>query len=232
MSINHSIKTKKLKPYPNQETLWSYFMQAIEPSSKDINEAFPEYHPMWVIQSQRKIPSSERFKYMREYMLNISREQCATYLRVAVSKIQRWETGKAEVPFMAFEILRLVFESAHFKLSSKYWQGWFIDNDGRLVSPDRGDLSFSPHELSFIRETHQIKTMYETENKKLRAEIEPLRTELAALKARYPHDGLLDELKAIEARLSEISERVSPNKVVHISNKTKTTEPLLEVKAA
>lgn len=223
---------KKALPYPNKETQWSYFMQAIEPSNTKINECFPEYHPMWVIQSQRKVVSAEYFRFMRKQLLSMTHKQCAAYLRVTISEIQKWETNKATVPFMAFELLRLVFESAFFRLSNKNWQGWFIGHDGRLVSPDRGNLSFSPDELSFIRETHQIKAMYEIENRKLRAEIEPLRTELAALKAADPNDGVLNELKTIEAKLSEISAKVSPSKVVHIGNKSKTTESLLEIKAA
>lgn len=225
-------KSKKPNPYPNQTTLWSYFMQAIEPNSTEINIAFPEYHPMWVIQSQRKTVSAVQFRLMREHLLKMTRKQCAAYLRATIHSIESWETGKIEVPFIAFELLRVVFESAFFRLSNKNWQGWFIGHDGRLVSPDRGNLSFSPDELSFIRETHQIKAMYEIENRKLRAEIEPLRTELAALKAADPNDGVLNELKTIEAKLSEISAKVSPSKVVHIGNKSKTTESLLEIKAA
>lgn len=223
---------KKPLPYPNQATLWSYFMQAIEPNNPEIDAAFPEYHPMWIIQSQRKTVSAEYFLFMREHLLNMTRKQCAAYLRVTISTVKDWETGNDTVPFMAFELLRVVFDSAHSRLSNKNWQGWFIDSDGRLVSPDRGSLSFSAHELSFIRETHQVKAMYENENKQLRAEIEPLRAELAALKAANPHDSLLDELKAIEARLGELATMASPSKVVHISNKTKITETLLEVKAA
>ena len=207
-------------------------MQAIDPSSTEINECFPEYHPMWVIQSQKKSVSSEYFRFMREQWLCMTRKQCAAYLRATVLEIQKWETNKVTVPFMAFELLRLVYESANFRLSNKDWQGWFIDSNGRLVSPKRGSLSFSPDELSFIRETHQVKSMYQEENRQLRAEVEPLRAELAALKASNPHDVLLDELKAIGSNLAEITARVSPNKVVHISNKTKITETLLEVKAA
>lgn len=225
-------KYARNKLYPNKETQWSYFMQAIEPSSPEINVAFPEYHPMWVIQSQRKTVSAVQFRFMREHMLKMTREQCAAYLRATISNVQSWETGEIDVPFIAFELLRVVFESVNFKLSNKSWKGWFIDTNGRLVSPDRGDLSFSPDELSFIRETHQVKAMYQTENNQLRKEIGPLRAEIAELRAARGNDGLLDELKAIETRLAELSARVSPNKVVHISNKTKITESLLEAKAA
>lgn len=232
MGQTMSNKSKKANPYPNEKAQWSYFMQAIEPKNDAINVAFPEYHPMWVIQSQSKSVSAGYFKHMRKFMLNMTVEQCAAYVRVSSNTVRNWEAGKVTVPFAVFELLRVVFESAHFRLSHKDWQGWFIANDGRLVSPDRGSLSFSAHELSFIRETHQVKSMYETENRQLRAEIEPLRVELAALKAADQYDGLLDELKEIEAKLSEISAKVSPSKVVHIGNKPKTIEPLLEVKAA
>jgi hypothetical protein len=225
-------KSKKPNPYPNQTTLWSYFMQAIEPNSTEINIAFPEYHPMWVIQSQRKTVSAMQFRLMREHLLKMTRKQCAAYLRATIRSIESWETGKVEVPFIAFELLRVVFESVNFKLSNKSWQGWFVDTNGRLVSPDRGSLSFSSDELSFIRETHQVKSMYQAENKKLRDEVEPLRAEIAELKAARGNDRLLDELKAIEARLAELSTRVTSNNIVHITNKAKIIESLLEVKAA
>jgi transcriptional regulator with XRE-family HTH domain len=225
-------KYARNKLYPNKATQWSYFMQAIEPNSPEINTAFPEYHPMWVVQSQKKSVSAEYFRFMRELLLNMTHEQCAAYLRVTISHIASWENGKVEVPFMAFELLRVVYESANFRLSNKDWKGWFIDSNGRLVSPNRGSLSFSPDELSFIREVHQVNAMYKEENKQLREEIEPLRAELAAFKAGDQHDGFLDELKEIGSKLAEISARVSPNKVVHISNKTKINETLMEVKAA
>jgi len=224
-------KASKPKPYPNKSTDWSYMMQAIEPSNREINVAFPDYHPMWVIQSQKKTVSGENFKLLREHLLKMTREQCGAYFRVSKATIQNWETGKSKLPFIAFELMRLVFESVHFRLSNKDWQGWFVNNDGRLVSPDRGNLSFSPHELSFVRETHQVKSMYEAENKKLRAEVEPLRAEIAVLKAASGDDGVLDELIAIEAQLADLASRVSKRKVVPIT-KNKSTETSQEVKVA
>lgn len=38
---------------PSQKTRWAYYVQAIEPKSDAINRAFPDYHPQWVVQSQR-----------------------------------------------------------------------------------------------------------------------------------------------------------------------------------
>jgi len=227
------VARKKLLPYPNKATLWAYYMQAIEPNSTELNEAFPEYQPMWVIQSQNKMVTAENFKVMREHLLKMTRKQCAAYLRVTIRTVQSWETGKEAVPFMAFELLRLVSESVHYRLSHKDWQGWFIDSNGRLVSPDRGNLSFSPDELSFIRETHQVKAMYQTENNQLRKEVEPLRAEIAELRAADGYRDMLDELKAIEAKIGNLTSKIISNKVVPIGHRSRTIEPiLLEVKAA
>ncbi len=223
---------KKSSVFPNKETQWSYFMQAIEPNSAEINIAFPGYHPMWVIQSQRKSVSAEYFRFMREKLLDMTRKQCAAYLRVSMRLIQKWETNEEPIPFMAFELLRVVFESAHFRLSNKDWQGWFISHDGRLVSPDRGNLSFSPGELSFIRETHQVKSMYQTENNRLREEVESLRIEINELRAADSHNQLLSELKEIEERLSELTEKVTHKNVVPIPNRNNKSNPILEEKAA
>lgn len=217
-SKKSALALKKVEKFPNKSTRWSYYMQAIEPNSKEINSAFPGYHPMWVIQSQNKPVSAEYFRSMREFILDMNCDQCAAYLRVRVTQIKRWESGKDAIPFAVFELLRVVSESVHFKLSNKNWQGWFIDTNGRLVSPDRGRLSFSPDELSYVRETHQVKSMYETENKLLRAEIEPLRAELAKRQAMDSYHDLLNELKAIEQRLADVADEIANSNVVHINH--------------
>lgn len=223
---------KNLSAFPNKETQWSYFMQAIEPSSTEVNMAFPDYHPMWVIQSQKKSVSAEYFRFMREKILDMTRKQCAAYLRVTMRLVQKWETNEEPIPFMAFELLRVVFESAHFRLSNKDWQGWFIAHNGRLVSPNRGDLSFSPDELSFIRETHQIKSMYQAENNRLREEAELLRAEVNELRTADRHSQLLSELKEIEERLFELTEKISHKNVVQIAHRNNKSNPILEGKAA
>ncbi len=208
MTIQNGIQKGKVKKplgrkHPNEKTMYAYYMQAIEPNSKAINDAFPEYHPMWLIKSQQKTVSAKHFKYMREVMLGMTREECGAFLRASECTLRNWESGKSPVPFMAFELLRLVYESAHFKMSHSEWQGWFISDDGRLVSPDRGNLSFSPSELSFIRETHTANAIYQAENTRLLQENETLRKE------------------------------IHKYKVVHLSNKNnKTNSIALEEKAA
>jgi len=145
----------KTKPkFMTEKTRWAYYMQAIEPRDPKINEAFPDYHPMWIIQSQDMQVTGAKFKYMRDTILGMSIDQCAAYLRLDRVTIYRYEGDRARIPFSAFELLRVLFESAQFRMSHKSWDGWFISKEGKLVSPDVGRLSFTPVDLSSIRPIH------------------------------------------------------------------------------
>ncbi len=224
---------KFTKAQLSKETQWAYFMQAIEPSDKVINDAFTEYHPMWLIQSQKTTISSGQFKFMREHLLNMTVEQCAAYLRVHRTSVNRWENGKSAIPFMVFELLRLVFESANFRLSHQNWQGWFINHEGRLVSPDRAEVSFSPDDLSYVREIHQAKSHFEIEYNRMTAEVMPLKAEIKELKAALGDEGvLLNELKLIENKLSDITSKISSVKVVRLNPKVTVEESFPEAKCA
>lgn len=230
-STKTKAKVKRGYYYPNNMTRWSYFMQAIEPVSDAINEAFPQYHPMWIIRSQAKTANSISFKYLRQYILGITQKQCSAYLRVSESVVGKWESGKSPVPFVVYELLRLLSESVHFKLSNHEWQGWFIDLDGRLVSPDRGSLSFAPHELSFVRETHQLASSLRAENKLLRDQVKHLEGQNQVNETKNQNIGLLDELVAIQERLTQLTAQMTQNNVVSIREK-KTTQSEIEVKVA
>ena len=131
------------------------------------------------LKSQKKTVSGENFKLIREHMVRMSREECAAYLRVHVATLRKWESGTIPVPFAVFELLRLLFENVQFKLSHDSWQGWFINSHGKLVSPERGNLSFSPSDLSFIRETHQANEIYRSEIKRLEQENKKLNLQLS-----------------------------------------------------
>lgn len=187
--------------HPGDKSQWSYWMQAIEPTDPAINEAFPGYHPLWVQRSQRLTVSGEQFQFFRKYLLAITQKQCAAYLRVKLHAVQAWEQGRTPVPFMAFELLRLVFESATFKLSHKEWDGWFIDNSGKLVSPDRGGLSFSPKDFSYVPDVYRRMGVAETENARLRAEVSALQQEAAELRDFIQSNGLLNELHSMKTQL-------------------------------
>ena len=200
--------SKPLAPYPSEKSQWAYWMQAIEPTDPAIQEAFPGYHPLWIQRSQRLAVSGVQFAYFRKHLLAITQKQCASYLRVKTHVVQAWEQGRDPVPFMAFELLRLVYEGATFKLSHKDWDGWFIDQSGKLVSPDRGKLSFSPGELSYVRETYNSKANTEAENDRLRAEISALKTEAAELRAFIQNGAMLNELHSMKNQLEAMLESI------------------------
>lgn len=177
MTTTNKIKkcVNRPTPHPNEKTRWAYYMQAIEPRCEKINSAWPEYHPLWVQQSQKLIPGAEQFKYMRQYMLDINHEQCAAYLRVSERQIKLWELNKSPVPFMAFELLRLVHESVHFRLSHNDWAGWFIASNGQLVCPDVGNTYFKPEDLSIIWLDKQRLRNYENTIREMTEKLEPLK---------------------------------------------------------
>lgn len=213
-TIQTSIKKRKRKTmrpsYPDDKTLWAYFMQGMEePTDKAINEAFPGYHPLWIQGSQKLRVSGEQFKFFRQHLLQITQQQCAAYLRVKLYILRAWEQGREPVPFMAFELLRVVHESTAFKLSHPEWGGWFIASSGELVSPDRGNLSFTPHEFSYIRETHRHKAILEQDSQLLREQVKGLQAEVAELREFSDSGDLLDELHAMKTQLEVMLSSIS-----------------------
>lgn len=208
---NTNIKSKP-KPYPNEMTRWAYYMQAIEPTSKKINEAWPEYHPLWVQQSQRITPGAKQFTYMRQYMLEMTIKQCAAYLRVTEREIKLWELDKRPVPFMAFELLRLVEESVHFRLSNKDWAGWFIGTNGRLTCPHRGNLTFEPNDLTMVREVQNANRCYLLEHQKATTKIRDLEAEIITLKKANYEDDLLTEMEDLQSKIKVLLNRMNEAK--------------------
>ena len=207
----NTIKSKP-KPYPNEMTRWAYYMQAIEPTSNKINEAWPEYHPLWVQHSQKITPSAIQFTHIRQYMLDMTIKQCAAYLRVTERDIKLWELDKRPVPFIAFELLRLVHESVHFRLSNKDWAGWFIGENGRLTCPNRGNLTFEPNDLTMVREVQNANRCYLMEYQKAAAKITALEAEVVSLKKANYEDELLTEMEDLQSKIKVLLNRMNEAK--------------------
>jgi hypothetical protein len=138
-------------------------MQAIEPNDKAINEAFTGFHPQFVVQSQREGVRPEVFVY-RRLQLGMNAKQCAAYLRIDERTLRRWESGHGDIPFVAYELLRVLQENLFAKLTHKAWDGWFISANGELVSPNFGGCSFTPQRLQYVASQG-------TEAERLRAEV-------------------------------------------------------------
>ena len=227
--MKNTTKTKKQPNYPSKQTDWAYWMQAIEQKSMEINEAFPGYHPQWVIRSQLRDVSADGFANIRKYALKISRKQCAAYLRVSEKTILRWETGKVEIPFSAFELLRVVYFTAQFKLSHPDWDGWFISDNGKLVSPFSPDISLSPGEINLVPFLHKWNAIMKTEIEELKQELAKTITENTALRELFLANGITDEVAAMQDKINTLMARINTARVIPFAPKD---EQELEEKVA
>jgi len=201
MSKKHKVKAVAC---PSEKTRWAYWMQAIEPKSEAINKAFPGYHPGWVQRSQRATIGAENFVYLRMYLLNLSQKKTAAYLRVSEKQVRAWESGAEPVPFMAFELLRLVYESAAYRLSHAKWDGWFINDEGCFVSPDVGRLSIRPEDFASLQYVQSERDALRAENARLREAIAAQSEENTKLRELFVNQGVVDEIISIRDRLGEL----------------------------
>jgi len=201
---------KTVKPRaqgPSDKTRWAYWMQAIEPTDPAIEEAFPGYHPLWVQQSQKLTVGPTNLKHLRRHCLNVTQAQAAAYLRVKLREYQAWERGDKPAPFVAFELLRLVYTSSAYRLSHARWDGWHFGQDGRLVSPDVGRQEVGPEDftaLVFLRgelEAH-------------RREVARLKTENARLRQAFRENAITSELEAMQARLGDLLASIQTAQVI------------------
>lgn len=204
----------KATPYPSEKTRWAYWMQAIEPTSEVINQAFPGYHPTWVHRSQRTAINAESFVYLRKFLLNLSQTQTAAYLRVSVKQLRAWEQDTDAVPFMAFELLRMVYESATFRLSHSQWDGWFIGKDGCFVSPDVGSLAVKPEDFTALQYTRSELEIHRAKVKELQEEIAAQVGENTSLRGLFLSQGVVDELRAIQARVDGLLDGIATAEII------------------
>lgn len=209
---NTTVK-KKLHKLPSQKTRWAYWMQAIEPTSKELNEAFPDYHPQWVQMSQSINISPVMFKALREG-LGISQVQCAAYLRTTPKTVGCWERGDHPIPFAAFEVLRLVIDSAQFKLAHPAWDGWFIGKSGELNSPDVGGKGFTPELLNWYSFQRSEASVLKIELRKLTAKLGEAQEENTKLRQMYVAEGVVDELATMSETINQLMLRIATARVI------------------
>jgi len=226
--MKNTTKAKKLHTQLSEKTRWAYWMQAFEPKSEDINRAFPDYHPMWVQMSQRYTIEGETFKIMR-WWLGMTPEQCAAYLRVSVETIFRWESGKASVPFVCFELLRVVSETVRFKMSHQSWDGWFINEHGVLHSPDVGGKGFTPEQLVLSTITRSEAALLRNDVKKLQGQLDAAIAENTALREMYLADGVTDEVAAVQEKINSLMARINTARVIPFAPANIEQQPLEKV---
>ena len=93
--------------------------------------------PRWFFNAnQKKEIGPQDFVVLRRYVLRMSQEQCAAYLGVSRHAVWQWETRRNPIPFMAYELLRLLSETMDFKMAHPEWEGWGVNRNGELSNPD------------------------------------------------------------------------------------------------
>lgn len=211
--MKNTTKKQKAPNQPSNQTRWAYWMQAIEPTSEAINKAFPDYHPQWVQLSQKLTISPENFIALRKN-LGLSREQCCAYLRVDRTCISKWEIGKTAVPFIAFELLRVIYESVHFRMAHPEWDGWFIGAHGELNSPDIGGKGFTPSQLVWSAMTRSEAALLRNDVKQLQAKLDEATAENTRLRQLFVAQGVVDELASMQGTINDLIARIATAKVI------------------
>jgi transcriptional regulator with XRE-family HTH domain len=214
---------------PSEKSSWAYYMQGIEPTSEEINKAFPGYHPQWVQMSQRFIISPEVFQGLR-LSLGMTVTQCAAYLRTDKSTVHKWEKGTSPVPFAEFELLRLVLENVKFKMTHSDWDGWFINEHGVLHSPDIGGKGFTPEQLVWSTMTRSEAALLRVEVVKLQAQIDAAIAENTALREMFLSNGVTDEVAAVQEKINALMKRINTARVIPFA--PAQDEPQLQEKIA
>ena len=128
------------------------------------------------------------------------------------------------VQFAAFELLRVIFESASFKLSHPEWDGWFISEHGRLVSPDVA-CSFDPGDLNYFSFNKSESAILRNELILMQTKVGEAIRENTQLRQMYVEQGLVDELAAMQATINDLMARVATAKVIPFPT---TADQLLE----
>lgn len=207
--------------YPSRESRWSYGMQAIEPIDNAINRAFPGYHPQFVIQSQREVVTPESFTY-RRLQLGMNKEQCMAYLRISAATLRRWENGHQEIPFAAYELLRILQENLFARMSHKAWDGWFISAHGKLVSPNMGRCEFTPEQLELVAFQGTEASRLQTEVNRLKRELETAQEENTKLREMFVNQGVVDELYAMKDRVTSLVKQLGTARILPLKKTNKT----------
>src|SRR5262245_58197887 len=79
------------------------------------NPHFTRYRPAWLLRAAERTEICPRdFQLLRRDVLYMSTEQCAAYLRVDRHTVCQWETARNPIPFMAYELLRILCETMDF----------------------------------------------------------------------------------------------------------------------
>lgn len=203
--------TCKRVPSSSKRSDWMAHMHGADPEwlhtreARNLAIAFGGHFPAWLVESEPwHAATAERFHFLRTFMLRLSTEQCAAYLGIHRSTICRWESGDVAIPKTAYEVLRLLVRTAAQRLSHKHWDGWFINRDGEMVSPDHKRLTVKPGEINSLPALYSRLSSLELEVSRQEEEICALRAENNALRRGFSSSQATAELQAMQERINEL----------------------------
>lgn len=213
----------KVKHLISQRSEWSHWMQGADPewfhsdAAKALGQTFGDKHPLWLIQSEPwRLVGPERFNAMRKLIMQLTIDQCAAYLRVHRSTVSRWEAGEAEVPFAAYEALRLQSETNMYKMSHHVWDGWFINRQtGALVSPDNGKISVLPNELNTLQLTYGRLSSLELKCSEQAQRIDKLEADNTALRGGQKVRDVAAELTDMQDKIADLLQSIQTAEIHH-----------------
>ena len=191
-----------------------YEARAADSDVSEGDKRSKKYRPRWfLVAQQRKEISPEDFVLLRRHALRMSQEQCAAYLGVSRHAVWQWETSRNPIPFMAYELLRLLSETMDFKMDHPEWEGWGVNRNGELSNPDN-TVILTPDDLKGIEHLLRNQVPHlRRENLFLTREIEGTRgqlLQLANLVSEFQKKVPLDSAKARIGMLLEKSRPALP----------------------
>ncbi|UUZ70719.1 VC1465 family Xer recombination activation factor [Polaromonas sp. P1(28)-8] len=113
----------------------------------------------------------------------LSHPEAAKLLHVSLRTLQNWLSGRHEVPYAAYKLVRLL---RYMELPGKAWQGWYF-SAGCLVTPEGRTISGTDGSWwsLLVRQARCFQSMYDRSGKLERALME-----LAAQSGRPVADSL------------------------------------------
>lgn len=177
-----------------------------------VNPANPRwagYRPRWLREAEQPVIIAPlAFKQYRAYVLCMSIQQCAAFLRVKASDINKWEAGTKPIPYAAYIALRLVADIEYLPHQVKAWADWWIIPDGvhvGMLMNRRTGAMYSENEIAALWLTGQIdakaKRHAEQENAELREQVATLTAENTRLRQLFNAQGVTQELRQMRERM-------------------------------
>lgn len=163
------------------------------------------HRPQWMIDAERTvIVSPAGFHHLRNALLRMTTLDCAAFLRVNISTIEKWENGDEAIPFAAFWLLKTIAKSGMGRDRYAAWDGWRVIDGG----PDAGKLldptstqCFTADEIAGIpRLWGQVF--------RLQARADQLADELAAAHAENLRLRQLSQARTVTTELRAMQERI------------------------